>query len=78
MAFGLVRTRPQVERAESSDAAFEHYRNDTAADAHTRIQSHGFTLLERCEVGPGTSNQWVLRYGTPSAPTDTTPIFDAE
>jgi MoaA/NifB/PqqE/SkfB family radical SAM enzyme/SAM-dependent methyltransferase len=66
IAFGLVRTKPQAARGESSAAVFEHYRNDTAADAHAQIQAHGFALLERRDIGPGTSNQWMLRYRSPA------------
>jgi MoaA/NifB/PqqE/SkfB family radical SAM enzyme/SAM-dependent methyltransferase len=62
VAFGLVRTRAQTERAEASVAALEHYRNDDGAAAHALVAEHGLTLLERRDVGPETSNQWLLRY----------------
>jgi MoaA/NifB/PqqE/SkfB family radical SAM enzyme/2-polyprenyl-3-methyl-5-hydroxy-6-metoxy-1,4-benzoquinol methylase len=62
VAFGLARSARKTRRAEASDAAFEHYRNDGAEEAHRRIASHGLTLLERRDVAPGTSNQWLLRY----------------
>lgn len=63
VAFGLARTRGQAARAEGSSAAFEHRRNDDAARAHRRITSAGgFELVSREDVGPGTSNQWLLRY----------------
>lgn len=78
IAFGLLRTRPQVARAESSDAQFEHFRNDTAADAHTCIALHGFELIERHEVAPGTSNQWLLRYRRADAATTVAAVADAE
>ncbi|MBK7859946.1 MAG: class I SAM-dependent methyltransferase [Archangiaceae bacterium] len=60
--FGLARTVAQASRGESSSAAFEHHRNDSAADAHQRFGDAPFELLERADVGPGRSNQWLLRY----------------
>ncbi len=66
VAFGLLRSRPQVERAEGSTAGFEHYRNDGAGDAHRVLASAGFEVLERREVRPDTSNQWLLRYRAPA------------
>jgi MoaA/NifB/PqqE/SkfB family radical SAM enzyme/SAM-dependent methyltransferase len=67
IAFGLARTRAQTERAESSRAGLEHYRNDSAAEAAALLESPGLTLLERRDVGLPSSNQWILRYraGTP-------------
>jgi SAM-dependent methyltransferase len=66
-AFGLARTRAHARRAERSDAAFEHYRNDTAADAARVIEAAaplaGLAPLERRDVAPGTSTLWLLRYG---------------
>ncbi len=62
VAFGLARSAEKTRRAESSRAGFEHYRNDDASDAHRRIAARGFTLIERHDVAPGTSNQWLLRY----------------
>jgi MoaA/NifB/PqqE/SkfB family radical SAM enzyme/SAM-dependent methyltransferase len=62
VAFGLARSPQKTRRAEASKAVFEHYRNDSADDAHRRIAPRGLTLLERRDVGPGTSNQWLLRY----------------
>jgi MoaA/NifB/PqqE/SkfB family radical SAM enzyme/SAM-dependent methyltransferase len=62
VAFGLARTRAQTARAEASPAGFEHYRNDDAGDADRVIAAGPVTLLERRDVGPATSNQWLLRY----------------
>lgn len=62
VAFGLARTRAQVDRAERGPARFEHYRNDTAEDAHRIIARPALRLLERLDVTPTTSNQWLLRY----------------
>ncbi len=62
VAFGLARSPHKTRRAEASDAAFEHFRNDAAADAHRLLSARGLTLLERRDVAPGTSNQWLLRY----------------
>lgn len=65
-AFGLARTRTQASRGEGSRAAFEHYRNDRAADAQRLAEPLGLELLERREVGPDTSNQWLLRFRRPA------------
>lgn len=61
VAFGLARTASQTARAERSPAAWEHYRNDDAGDAVRVLAAHGFTLVERRDVSPSTSNQWLLR-----------------
>ncbi len=61
VAFGLARTVGQVARAERSTAAFEHFRNDSASDAACQLEVAGFEVLERRDVGPDTSNQWLLR-----------------
>jgi MoaA/NifB/PqqE/SkfB family radical SAM enzyme/SAM-dependent methyltransferase len=64
VAFGLARTRGQTQRAERSRAAFEHYRNDTLADAAAVLAgftaAFGLVELARLEVGRQTSNQWLL------------------
>jgi len=68
VAFGLARTGAQTRRGESSAARWEHHRSDDAAQAHARItvaaRTSGvpLTLLQRRDVGPGTSNQWLLHY----------------
>lgn len=62
VAFGLVRAREQAARAERGRGEFEHYRNDDASLAHGRFAPLGWSQLERCDVGPDTSNQWLLRY----------------
>ena len=67
VAFGLVRGRRHAHEAENSAAAFEHYRNDGAAEAHAviaRAAGH-LVCIERREVSPATSNQWMLRYQNP-------------
>ncbi|MGB1012763.1 MAG: radical SAM protein [Nannocystaceae bacterium] len=65
VAFGLARTRNQTTRAEHSRARHEHYRNDRAADACEVLDgvSQGFDVeyLARTEVGPSTSNQWIVQ-----------------
>ncbi|HJL18331.1 MAG TPA: class I SAM-dependent methyltransferase, partial [Sandaracinaceae bacterium LLY-WYZ-13_1] len=61
-AFGLARTRAHARRAEASDAAFEHFRNDTAADAARVLDAAGLRCVERRDVAPGTSTLWLLRY----------------
>ncbi len=67
VAFGLVRSRAQAARGERSAAAFEHWRNDGAAEALGWVEGRGLELLERRDVGPGTSNQWLLRWRRPAA-----------
>ncbi len=66
VAFGLARTRGQTDRAERSSSALEHYRNDGSADAlrilAPFVERFGLELLEHFEVGPKTSNQWLLRH----------------
>jgi MoaA/NifB/PqqE/SkfB family radical SAM enzyme/SAM-dependent methyltransferase len=66
VAFGLARTRGHARRAERSDAAIEHRRNDGGAEALALLAEAGvarrLTVLERRDVGPGTSNQWLLRF----------------
>lgn len=60
--FGLARTRAQHERARRGGAVWQHHRNDDAARAHARIAGGAWTLVERRDIGPTTSNQWLLRY----------------
>lgn len=62
VAFGLARTGPQTDRGEAGPAVFEHYRNDGAGDVHRIAERAGLELVDRRDVGPGTSNQWALRY----------------
>ena len=58
--------RPHAARAERSSAALEHLRNDGAREAHATVSGLGLLdaleLVERRDVGPETSNQWLLRY----------------
>ncbi len=71
VAFGLVRSPEQVARAEGGPAVFEHYRNATAAQAKARVARVGgaaLRLVDERLVGPGTSNQWLLRYERASPP----------
>lgn len=67
VAFGLVRTRAQAERAERGPAAFEHYRNDGAEQAARVLDATGLVPTYRRDVTPETSNQWVLVYAKPNA-----------
>jgi SAM-dependent methyltransferase len=63
VAFGLVRQARHAARAElASENRFEHYRNDGANEAAQRLVGRGLNLVERSDVGPRTSNQWMLRY----------------
>ncbi len=72
IAFGLVRSQEHAARAErAKENLFEHLRNDGAAEAHAcvtevitgpRDDHKTLVLTERRDVGPETSNQWLLRY----------------
>jgi SAM-dependent methyltransferase len=69
VAFGLVRTGAHAARAEGArENLFEHHRNDGAAEAAAIVASAapGLRLVERRDVGPHTSNQWLLRYARAS------------
>jgi SAM-dependent methyltransferase/uncharacterized Fe-S cluster-containing radical SAM superfamily protein len=65
VAFGLVRNPDQAKRAEAGPAPFEHYRNDDARRPFEACVKLGLELLERRDVGPGTSNQWLVRFRVP-------------
>lgn len=63
-SFALVRARRHALAAERGSSVFEHFRNDSAELAAGLIASslpEARCLLRR-EVGPETSNQWVLWY----------------
>jgi SAM-dependent methyltransferase len=62
VAFGLLRRGEHAARAEGGPAPLEHVRNDDAGRAHRLLSSFPLTLVERRDVGPSTSNQWLLRY----------------
>jgi MoaA/NifB/PqqE/SkfB family radical SAM enzyme/SAM-dependent methyltransferase len=63
VAFGLLRGRTHAARAEAAPQnGFEHYRNDGTAEVARQLAGRPLRLLERREVGPGTSSQWLLRY----------------
>ena len=69
VAFGLVRTAERAARAEAAPGnLLEHYRNDGADEAHAAVQGAmravgvSLGLVERRDVGPETSNQWLLWY----------------
>jgi SAM-dependent methyltransferase len=70
VAFGLVRGAAHAARAEAAPAnRLEHYHNDGAAEADAEVQAAlsragraEVRLVERRDVSPQTSNQWLLRY----------------
>jgi SAM-dependent methyltransferase len=71
VAFGLVRSAAHAARAEAAPGnLLEHYRNDGAGEADAAVRAAlarqpripSLRLLERRDVGPDTSNQWLLRY----------------
>ncbi len=65
VAFGLVRAKDQARRAEASPAGLEHFRNDDTSRAHARLVARGLSVSLRRDIGPNTSNQWVLRAHAP-------------
>ncbi len=65
VAFGLLRAPDQAARAHAGRAGFEHHRNDDAERAAAVFARHGLAPVERRDVGPETSNQWLLRYELP-------------
>ncbi len=60
--FGLARTPRQQRAAHRAGATWQHLRNHDAAQAHRAIEGAALVLVERRDVGPDTSNQWLLRY----------------
>jgi MoaA/NifB/PqqE/SkfB family radical SAM enzyme len=60
LAFGLLRRRPPEDPGPG--AAWEHHRNDDAGRAHALLSASPLELVERADVVPGASNQWLLRY----------------
>jgi hypothetical protein len=62
IAFGLVRSREHARRAERGPGLFEHFRNDSSLEAARLFGKYPLSLLERQDVGPATSNQWLLCY----------------
>lgn len=67
VAFGLARTAGQTQRGEGSSAELEHYRNDGAAQAAAVLDAAGLELVDRVDVTPERSNQWLLCYRKPAA-----------
>jgi len=67
VAFGLVRSASHAARAERGPGRFEHYRNATAAEAGAVIDRPGLRLLERRDVTPAGSNEWLLHYEKPAS-----------
>jgi hypothetical protein len=65
IVFGLVRSGRHARSAEQGPAEFEHFRNESSHEVRVRVEPLGLELLEHCEVGPGSSNQWLLRYRKP-------------
>ncbi len=65
VAFGLLRSREQAHRAEQGPGQLEHFRNDSAAEAAALGSSLGWRVAERWDIGPSTSNQWLLSLERP-------------
>jgi SAM-dependent methyltransferase len=62
VAFGLLRSAEQASRAETGPAAFEHFRNDGTEDAEAHLSRSSLELVERRDVTPRGSNEWLLHY----------------
>ncbi len=62
VAYGVVRTSAQLARAERGPAGFEHFRNHGARQAEQLLAAEPLRLVARRELGPETSNQWMLVY----------------
>ncbi len=62
VAFGLLRDRRQAAAAERGPGRLEHRRNDDAERAHAHTSGLPLSLVRRDDVGPTTSNQWLLHY----------------
>jgi SAM-dependent methyltransferase len=69
VAFGLVRSFDHAQRAESApENRLEHHRNDGPFEADADVRAAAaragvdLRLVERRDIGPETSNQWLLRY----------------
>jgi SAM-dependent methyltransferase len=60
LAFALVRTRAQADRAEASRAGFEHLRNDGVAELLAVLEGLPLEVVEVRAVASGTSNQWLV------------------
>jgi len=65
--FGLARTARQQRAARRGTATWMHRRNDSADVAHrtivqTLVGGPSLELALRRDIGPDTSNQWLLRY----------------
>ncbi|MCB9588999.1 MAG: class I SAM-dependent methyltransferase [Polyangiaceae bacterium] len=62
VAFGLVRQRAIARRAEAGPAEYEHFRNADADQAIALLDGLPLELVERWDVSPATSNQWLLHF----------------
>jgi SAM-dependent methyltransferase len=69
VAFGLVRSGAHAARAEAApENELEHYRNDGPDEADSVVRAAAgelgipLRLQERRDIGPETSNQWLLNY----------------
>jgi SAM-dependent methyltransferase len=67
VVFGLVRRGDHAARAEAGPAIFEHFRNADSATLHEHVLAMGWRLLERHDVGPDGSNEWLLYYQKPES-----------
>lgn len=63
VAYGLLRRTPPT--SATPGLSFEHYRNDDAGRAHavlSGLPDLPLELVERRDVGVGSSSEWLLRY----------------
>jgi len=62
VASGVARERPQGARAETGPRSSERYRNDEPSDVVRLARGLPLSARERFDVGPGTSDQWLVRF----------------
>lgn len=62
VAFGLVRRSASARRAEAGPAEHEHFRNADAGEALELLAGLPIELVERWDVSPTSSNQWLVHF----------------
>ena len=62
VAFGLVRTKRQANRAEQGPSEFEHFRNHSGREARALIRGAELNLNQAVDIERDGSNQWLLHF----------------
>lgn len=60
--YGVIRSAAAARAAERGPARFEHAHNAGAAEVAAQLARFPLSLLDRRDVSPHTSNQWLLHY----------------